>query len=152
MSKLTWPTGGDGVTQVATHSVRVQPPRSMKAISDDVDALLDGLDENTRRSGAFLATELVAQAIGRAPGSPSGPVGLTVQLREEGIRLEATGPIAPSNGAAAGHDDAVPADPFADWGWFILDRLSDRSGRRWRRAARYLGRDPMKASWRWRRP
>jgi hypothetical protein len=128
MSKLTRPTGGDGVTPVVTHTVRVQPPRSMKAISDDVDALLGGLDEDTRRSGAFLATELVAQAIGRATGSPSGPVGLTVQRREGAIRLEATGPIAPSNGAAAGHDDAVPVDPLAEWGWFILDRLSDRWG------------------------
>jgi hypothetical protein len=128
MSKLTWPTGGGGVTQVVTHRVRVQPPRSMKAISGDVEALLGGLKEDTRRSGAFLATELVAQAIGRAPGSPSGPVGLTVQLREDAIRLEATGPIAPSNGAAAGHDDAIPADPLAEWGWFILDRLSDRWG------------------------
>jgi hypothetical protein len=100
----------------------------MKAISDDVEALLDGSDENTRRSGGFLATELVAQAIGRAPGSPSGPVGLTVQLREEAIRLEATGPVAPSNGAAAGHDDAILPDPFAAWRWFILHRLSDRWG------------------------
>ncbi len=128
MSKLTWPTGGGGVTRVVTHTVPVQPPRSMKAISDDVDALLAGLEEDTRRTGAFLATELVAQAIGRAPGSPSGPVGLTVQLREEAVRLEATGPIAPSTGAAAGHDDAVPPDPFAEWGWSILDRLSDRWG------------------------
>jgi hypothetical protein len=128
MSKLTWPAGGGGVAQVVTHSIRVQPPRSMKAISDDVEALLGGRDENTRRSGAFLATELVAQAIGRAPGSPSGPVGLTLQLQEQAIRLEATGPIAPSNGAAAGHDDAVAVDPHAEWGWFILDRLSDRWG------------------------
>ena len=128
MSKLSWPTGGGRATQVVTHTVRVQPPRSMKAISDDVDALLGGLEEDTRRTGAFLATELVAQAIGRAPGSPSGPVGLTVQLRERDVRLEATGPIARSNGAAAGHDDAIPADPHAEWGWFILDRLSDRWG------------------------
>jgi len=128
MSKLTWPTGGGGVTRVVTHSVPVQPPRSMRAISDDVEALLGGLEEDTRRTGAFLATELVAQAIGRAPGSPSGPVGLTVQLREHAVRLEATGPIAPSNGAADGHDDAVPADPLAHWGWFVLDRLSDRWG------------------------
>jgi hypothetical protein len=125
MSEPTRPTGGGRGSEVVTSSVSVQPPRSMKTISDDVEALLGGLDEDTRRTGAFLATELVAQAIGRAPGSPSGPVGLTVQVREQAVRLEATGPIASSNGAAAGHDDAVPGDPFAEWGWFILDRLSD---------------------------
>lgn len=128
MSELTWPTGGGRVTQVVTHRVRVQPPRSMKAISDEVAGLLGGLDEDTRRSGALLASELVAQVVGRAPGSPSGPVGLSVRLQGDAVRLEATGPIAPSIGAAAGHDDPVPVDPLAEWGWFILDRLSDRWG------------------------
>ena len=126
MSELTWPTGGGRVTQVVTHRVRVQPPRSMRAITGDVEALLGGLDEDTRRSGRLLATELVAQVVGRAPDSPSGPVGLSVQLRGDAVRLSATGPIAPLIGAA--HDDAVRVDPFADWGWFILDRLSDRWG------------------------
>jgi hypothetical protein len=123
MSELTWPTGGGRVTRLVTHRVRVQPPRSMKAISGDVEALLGGLDEDARRSGGLLATELVAQVVGRAPGSPTGPVGLSVQLRGDAVRLEATGPIAPSIG-----NDSVPVDPFANWGWFILDRLSDRWG------------------------
>jgi len=120
MSELTWPTGGGPATQVVTHRVRVQPPRRMKAIAGDVEALLGGFDEDTRRSGGLLATELIAQVVGRAPGSPSGPVGLSIQLRGDAVRLEATGPIAPSIGN--------PVDPFADWGWFILDRLSDRWG------------------------
>ena len=124
MSDFTRPTGGG---RGVTHSVRVQPPRSMKAITGEVEALLDGLDEGSRRSGALLASELVAQVVGRAPGSQSGRVELTVQLRDDAVRLEATGPVAPTAKAAARHD-AVPTDPFADWGWFILDRLSDRWG------------------------
>jgi hypothetical protein len=126
MSELTWPTGGGRVTQVVRHRVRVQPPRSMKAITGDVEALLGGWDEDTRRSGGLLASELVAQVVGRAPGSPSGPVGLSVQLRGDTVRLEATGP--PAIGPGADHNDGVPVDPFADWGCFILDRLSHRWG------------------------
>lgn len=126
MSELSWPTGEGRVTQVVTHRVRVQPPRSMKAITGDVEALLGDLGEEARRSGGLLATELVAQVVGRAPDSPSGPVGLSVQLRGDAVRLEATGPSAPAVGA--GHSDAVRVDPFADWGWFILDRLSARWG------------------------
>jgi hypothetical protein len=128
MTERTWPTGGDGVAPVVTHHVRVQPPRSMKTISDEVQGLLGGLDEDTRRSGALLASELVAQVVGRAPGSADGHVGLSVQLQGAAVRLEATGPIAPSIGAAAGHGNGVPSDPLAEWGWFILDRLSDRWG------------------------
>jgi hypothetical protein len=127
MSEFTWPSGGGGVAQVVTHRVRVQPSRPMKAITAEVEALLDGLDEDSRRGGGLLASELVAQVVGRSPGSPSGPVGLTVQLREDAVRLEATGPVAPSIGATARQDPA-PADPVADWGWFILNRLSDRWG------------------------
>lgn len=127
MSEFTWPTGGGRVAQVVTHRVRVQPPRSMKAITAEVEALLDGLDERSRRSGGLLTSELIAQVVGRAPGSQSGPVGLTVQLREDAVRLEATGPAAPSIGATARHDLASP-DPVADWGRFIIDRLADRWG------------------------
>lgn len=126
MSELTWPTGGGHGTQVVTHRVRVQPPRSMKAITAEVHTLLDGLNEGSRRSGALLASELVAQVVGRVPGPQSRPIGLIVQLREGVVRLVATGPVAIR--AAAGHDAAAPVDPFADWGRFILDRLSDRWG------------------------
>jgi hypothetical protein len=127
MSELTWPTGGGRVTQVVTHRVRVQPPRRMKAITGEVEALLGGLDEDTRRSSGLLASELIAQVVGRAPGWNSQPVGLTIQLRGDAVRLEATGPITPTMEATA-HYDVVPDDPLADWGRFILDRLSDRWG------------------------
>jgi hypothetical protein len=100
----------------------------MKAITGEVEALLGGLDEDTRRGGGLLATELVAQVVGRVPGPRSGPVGLVVQMREGVVRLAATGRVAPTILAAAGHDAAAPDDPLADWGQFIVDRLADRWG------------------------
>jgi anti-sigma regulatory factor (Ser/Thr protein kinase) len=123
MSDLTRPSVG----QVVTHHVRVRPPRRMKAISGEVEVLLNGFDERTRRSGALLASELVAQVVGRASGPQGGRIGLTVQLRENAARLEATGPSTPPVGATAG-PGVVPTDPLAGWGLFILDRLSDRWG------------------------
>jgi hypothetical protein len=113
--------------QAVMHHVRVQPSRSMKAITSDVEVLLDGLEERSRRSGALLASELVAQVVGRAPGLYTEPVALTVQLRQDAVRLEATGPVAPSTRAVAS-GDAVPADQLADWGPYIMDRLADRWG------------------------
>jgi hypothetical protein len=106
------------------HSLRVDPSRSMKAITDEVGALLDGLEEASLRSGALLASELIAQVVGRDPGFRGGPVGLEIQVREGVVRMEATGPAAPS--IRADHDSA--SDPLADWGSFILDRLADRWG------------------------
>ena len=110
--------------QAPTHRLRVDPSRSMKAITGEVEALLDGLEEDTRRRATLLASELVAQVVGRA-GSHSGPVALTVKLRADAVRLEATGPVAPSMDPIARHD-AGPTDPLADWGRFIIDRLADR--------------------------
>jgi hypothetical protein len=121
MSDFTWPN------QAVTRHVRVQPSRSMKAITGDVEALLDGLEERSRRSGALLASELVAQVVGRAPGWYTEPVGLTIQLREDAVRLEATGPVAPSIEAVTDRD-TVPPEHLAEWGRFILDRLADRWG------------------------
>jgi hypothetical protein len=111
-----------GVTRL-----RVSPSRSMKAITGEVEALLDGLEESSRRSCRLLASDLIAQVTGRAPGSNGEPAGLTVQLREDAVRLEATGPVAPSVQASA-DNDTVAADPFADWGRFIIDGLADRWG------------------------
>jgi hypothetical protein len=133
--------------QGVTHRLRVAPSRSMKAISGEVEALLDGMEESSRRSCGLLASELIAQVTGRAPGFDGEPVGLTVQLREDAVRLEATGPVAPSVLATADHD-AVPVDPFTR---SLLTRLligavhHRRAGRplghRRRRSAEYLGRD-----------
>jgi hypothetical protein len=99
----------------------------MRATTGEVDALLDGMEEGSRQSCALLASELIAQVCGRAAGFDGEPVGLTIRLGEDAVRLEATGPVAPSARATAGHDP-VPADPLADWGRFIIDRLADRWG------------------------
>jgi hypothetical protein len=128
---------GDAPLEFETHNLCVDPGRSMKAITDEVEALLDGLDETSRRSSALMASELIAQVIGRAPGSHSEPVGLTLQLREDVVRMEATGPVAPSAGESSDPDSA-PADPLADWGRFILDRFADRWG---------VGGDARRALW-----
>ncbi len=99
----------------------------MKAITGEVEALLDGLDEGPRRSGALLASELIAQVVAPSRGWNSQPVDLTIQVRKGAIRLEATGPVAPLVEATAGHGVA-PDDPFADWGAFTIERLADRWG------------------------
>ena len=113
--------------QALTHRVNVDRSRSMRAITGDVEGLLDGLEETTRRSGGLLASELIAQVVGPASGWNGQPVGLTVQLRADAVRLEAIGPVAPTFEASA-DDDGVPDDPVADWGAFIIDRLADRWG------------------------
>jgi len=109
-----------------THRLRVDRSRSMKSITDEVETLLDGLEDGARRSGALLASELIAQVVGREPGWNSEPVALTIQLREDVVRLEATGPIAPA--IEATYYDVVHDRPLADWGRFIIDRLADRWG------------------------
>jgi hypothetical protein len=109
------------------HRLRVAPSRSMRAITGEVEVLLAGLEESSRRGCGLLASELIAQVTCQAPGSNGEPIGLTVQLRDDAVRLEATGPVAPSVQASADHDP-VPADPFADWGRFMIDRLADRWG------------------------
>ena len=152
MSDSTWPTSGGqdstaagvslnpGLTRslargspARAHHVRVGPPRSMRAISDQVKELLDGLDEDSRQRAALLAGELLAQVNGREPGSDGEPIGLTIELREDAVRLEAFGSVAPSVRAAA-EQDTVSGDPLADWGRFILDRQADRWGVRCERA------------------
>jgi hypothetical protein len=112
--------------EAATLKLSVDPSRSMKAITSEVEGLLDGLEETSRRTSALMATELVAQVVNRAPASDGGPVGLTVHLREDVVRMEAKGPVAASG--ARPDPDGAPVDPLADWGRFILDRLADRWG------------------------
>ncbi len=146
MSDLTRPTGGGGSSVAgpsptpgvatgapvdanhgATHRLRVGPSRSMRVIAGEVEALLDGVEESSRHSAAFLASELIAQVVGRAPDFDGEPVALTVQRREDAVRLAATGPVRPSAQPTSGHD-AIPTDPLADWGRFFIDRLADRWG------------------------
>jgi hypothetical protein len=98
----------------------------MKAVTQEVEALLDGLEEGRARSGALLASELLAQVVGRDPGFRGEPVTLTIRLCEDVVRMEAAGSATPS--AGPGSDPKSSPDPLADWGRFILDRLADRWG------------------------
>jgi hypothetical protein len=117
MPGITPPIGG----LVVTHHVRVDPTRSMKSVTDDVQALLEEYGDEPRRSCALLASELIAQIVGRERAF-EGPVDLTVRLRRDTIRLEATGPAPPPS------DPHEPSEQLADWGEFLLDRLADRWG------------------------
>jgi hypothetical protein len=110
-----------------THRVLIDPSRSMKAISKDVEALLAGLEKSQRQSGALLASELIAQVVSAAPGWNSQSVGLTVERRADVVHLEASGPAAPAIDSATDYDSA-PDDPVADWGVYLIDSLADRWG------------------------
>lgn len=112
--------------QSVTNRLSVDPSRSMKAVTGEVEALLEGLDESRRRSGALLASELVAQVVDPALGWNSQGVELTIQLRVDAVRVEARGPAARATEATT--DRHVVSDPIADWGAFLLDRLADRWG------------------------
>jgi hypothetical protein len=111
----------------ATYRLRVDPSRSMKAVTGEVSALLDGMEEEQRRSSALLASELIAQVVSPAPGWNEQPIGLTVQVRADAVCIEAVGPVAPTIQADA-TDEVVADDPLADWGTFVIDRLADRWG------------------------
>ncbi len=127
-----WNGGADG-SPIAedqrlgvTHRVWIDPSRSMRAVSREVEGMLGGLEEGQRQSGALLASELIAQVVSTAPGWNSQPVGLTVQLRADAARIEATGPVASAIEATGGN--AAPDDPVADWGVYLIDSLADRWG------------------------
>ena len=108
------------------HKLRVDPSRSMRAVTAEVEALLGGSAQTAVPGGALLASELIAQVVGRDPRFHGASVDLTIQLREDAIRMEAAGPTAPS--VREGSDLRSVTDPLADWGSFILDRLADRWG------------------------
>jgi hypothetical protein len=127
---------GNPPLKLGTHSLRVDPSHSMRAVTDEVEALLEGLEEDSRNGGALLASELIAQVVARDPGFHGEAVGLTLELREDAVRMEATGPAEPS--ARGRSDPDFPLDPLADWGRFILDRLADRWG---------VGTDPQRSIW-----
>jgi len=122
MSSLTSPNG-----EASVHQLRVDPSRSMKAVTAEVSGLLDGMEDDRRQSSALLASELIAQVVAPAPGWNDQPIGLTIQLRGDVVRMEASGPVAPAIDAAV-ENGAVADDPMADWGTFVIDRLADRWG------------------------
>src|SRR4051794_33011335 len=83
MSDISQSNGG----LVVTHHVRVDPSRSMKSVTGDVQALLDEYGEDSRRGCALLASELIAQIVGREPEWGDEPVALSVQLHKDTARL-----------------------------------------------------------------
>jgi hypothetical protein len=117
------PADGD---RVVTHRLRIDPSRTMKAVTAEVESMLDGLDQGSRHSGALLASELIAQVVARTPEWNTQQVELTIQLRPDAVRLEATGPAAPASEATRALH--VVPDPIADWGAFLIERLADRWG------------------------
>lgn len=112
--------------ELARHSLRVDPSRTMRAVTAEVDALLARSGPAEVPGGALLASELIAQVVGRDPRFRDDAVELTIELRSDAILMEASGPAAPS--VLGESEPATATDPLADWGSFILDRLADRWG------------------------
>jgi hypothetical protein len=123
MSDVSGPFGGG----VVTYRLRINPSRSMKSVTRDVEALLGEFGESSQRSGGLLASELIAQVIGREPGWGGEPVALTIQMRDDSVRLEAMGPVVPLVDASNDANGA-PDERLADWGRYLMDRLADRWG------------------------
>jgi hypothetical protein len=119
------------MSRVPKYDLRVDPSRSMRDITAEVEGLLAGLEETSRRGGALLASELIAQVVGRDPGFRGSSVALRIQLRGDTVRMEASGPEGSSRPRSA-------VDPLADWGRFVLDRLAHRWG---------VGGEPQRAIW-----
>ena len=139
MSNSTAPNGrrsgrnGAGEARAAISSrrraltcLRVDSSLSMKAVTAEVDALLEGIDEGLRHRSTVLARELIAQVVRRSPERNQQEIGLSIELRAESIRLEASGPVLP--GTMAGAHNGVARDALADWGTFAITRLADRWG------------------------
>ena len=111
----------------APRRIPVDSSRSMRAITGEVSELLDGLEERPRRCGALLASELIAQVAGPTRHRDRRSIEFTVQLRADAVRIEAMGPVAPALAGTADHGGGVD-DPIADWGAFLMNRLTDRWG------------------------
>ena len=124
-------------THGTTHRLPADPSQSMKAVTTEIAALLDGVEEEPRRSGALLASELIAQVAGSAPSWNRQRIWLTIQRQGDAIRFEATGPVTPAIAGTAG-SGVVTDDPIADWGPYLIDRLADRWG---------LGVDSQRTIW-----
>ena len=111
------------------HAIDVDPHRSMKAATQELEVTLDllgaELDPEARRAVALLATELVAQVVGRELDRRATPVRLLVTVTPEVVRLEAVGSAARSR--KAGVENGV-AGGLADWGNYVLARLATRWG------------------------
>ena len=109
---------------VVTHHVRVDPSRSMKSVTGDVQSLLAEYGKGSRRSCALLASELIAQIVGQG-AELGGRAGWPHHSAAKGRHSHG------GNGAHPGVEPSerhAPPEPLAEWGEFLLDKLADRWG------------------------
>jgi hypothetical protein len=114
---------------MAVHTLNVDPRRSMKSATAELETTLERLganmDPQSRRLTALLASELIAQVAGGDLDHGNGAVGLTERFRPNNVRLETRGPSMPS---ATRRFEPDAANGLAEWGRFVLDRLANRWG------------------------
>jgi hypothetical protein len=128
-----FPVVGDEAAQLpqtAVRTLRVDPRHSMKVATAELETALEqlGADMNpaSRRQTALLASELIAQVVGRDLDLGNGAaVDLTVRFSPNLVRLETHGPSLPS---AIHEVQPEAANGFAEWGQFVLQRLANRWG------------------------
>jgi hypothetical protein len=101
----------------------------MKAATLELETAMVGLGAEmspaSRRQTALLASELIAQVAGRDLDHSDAAVEVTLRFRPNRVRLETCGPAMPS---ATRRFEPDAANGLAEWGRFVLDRLSDRWG------------------------
>jgi hypothetical protein len=115
---------------MAVQTLSVDPSRSMKAATAELETAMVGLGAEmspaSRRQTALLASELIAQVAGRDLDHSGGEVEVTLRFRPNRVRLETRGPAMPS--ATRRFEPEAATNGLAEWGRFVLDRLSDRWG------------------------
>ena len=111
MSGAAAPMGG----LVVTHHVRVDPTRSMKSVTGDVQALLEEHGDEPRRSCALLASELIAQIVGREQSWEGDSVGPRNRSRNGGSFSSTGWQIA----GASAEGPAATSGPRSTSRWLI---------------------------------
>jgi hypothetical protein len=106
--------------------LHIDSSRSMSAVMAELGELLEGIGDDLCQRSTLLASELIAQVAGRAPEWNRQEIGLSMALRAESIRLEASGPLLPASETSA--HNGVADDAETDWGTFTIKRLADRWG------------------------
>jgi hypothetical protein len=121
--------GATPVPRTATQTLSVDPRRSMRAATAELETALEGLGADmspaTRRRTALLASELIAQVAGRDLDHGTEIVDLTAVFSPGGVRLETGGLSRSSINGGFGPEGA---NVLAEWGEFLLNRLADRWG------------------------
>ncbi len=101
--------------------------RELRNIHDRLNEVLVDVDADTRRKVRFVITDVIAQSLRQRNGGTPGVTELTVEVREDLVRVEADGP-----GVSAGADlDGAAgraADPLGGLALFVVDELAVRSG------------------------